>query len=322
MRPLPRWRRIELRAALAPVRPPRRACKGARTGARSGGDDNHLSAGPQNPRLQPTRHGPQQRLVSPSRRAAEPSAVRCLSTPLTTALTTMKHAIWLVLLPLVVGCDGLTHENENVLPAPTTAPVTANAGIGGGTSFTLSGEGTFDEDGSGTVYLSTPSIADDRSDVIDPDASFPSASAITSATVSGGNGYGRIGSQTYSAPLAPEIQTAISDQADHLQADKAAAPPPRMPAPSPPSSAQMQQNLIDSGYQVVVASPTTYRLSRSVDHGDGSTTTYVLVTDRNTNEILSSEIRRNGTVAMSLSHQMNGTGERTAQVTAYPRPGN
>jgi hypothetical protein len=234
----------------------------------------------------------------------------------------MKHAIWLVLLPLVVGCDGLTHENENVLPAPTTAPVTANAGIGGGTSFTLSGEGTFDEDGSGTVYLSTPSIADDRSDVIDPDASFPSASAITSATVSGGNGYGRIGSQTYSAPLAPEIQTAISDQADHLQADKAAAPPPRMPAPSPPSSAQMQQNLIDSGYQVVVASPTTYRLSRSVDHGDGSTTTYVLVTDRNTNEILSSEIRRNGTVAMSLSHQMNGTGERTAQVTAYPRPGN
>src|SRR5690606_26220163 len=75
MAPSPRWRRIELRARSLPRGPPEGLVGGHARKLAQGGGDNHLSAGPQNPRLQPTRRGPQQRLVSPSRRAAEAPVV-------------------------------------------------------------------------------------------------------------------------------------------------------------------------------------------------------------------------------------------------------
>ena len=243
-----------------------------------------------------------------------------------------------MILPLMIaGCDGVVQQPRDdnpLLPQfPAVGATQAALSTGGtnaasGTTLSLSGQGALNANGVGTIYLSTPAITDDR---IDPLAEGPSPSVpgLTSATFSGSYAYGRIGSQTFSKQLSTDMLNAIRAQAQRFQMDQderngggiggAAIANARAQAQSAPSSAQMEQSLQAAGYEVEVVNETTYRLSKSMTDSEGVTTTYALLTDRNTNEVQSSEVYRNGVLIMQQSNQIASSGQQTVQLTVFPR---
>jgi hypothetical protein len=194
----------------------------------------------------------------------------------------------------------------------------ANRSGGNGINLTIETDASFNGDGSGTVTVLTQALDDPRQTISGATLDLIGPSAPTNLSLDGNTlTYHVNGGYVRTTTLENDVRQSLTDFTAASENARSNPAPVKNYGPMP--EAEFIQELNGAGYSVQHLGGSQYELNKHMSGPSGETMAFRLVMDKETSEIVRSEIYRDGHLQMSHDYGKDASGTHTVEVTAYPR---